>query len=132
MILSFCTERGPINKVQLDNKSDGINIEFTFDSLNRNYDSITLDKLKSLGSVTGKFFEKKGVIPNPESAAKIAYIYLSQIYGKETITEEFPFIISVTGQYWIITGTLHSQKGGVAHIILKKDNGQVIDIFHEK
>jgi hypothetical protein len=56
------------------------------------------------------------LIPNTETAVKIAFIYLSQIYGEKTIIEEFPLNVDSIGGNWIITGTLHTELGGTASL----------------
>lgn len=91
-----------------------------------------MDNHESTDEITKTIYKDPGVIPNYATAAKIAFVYLSQVCGKETIIEEFPLTSHFTGEYWVISGTLHSKLGGVAHISLKKENGMVFSIFHEK
>lgn len=54
-------------------------------------------------------------------------------YGRKEMDDEKPYSITLLGgRFWVITGTLKSAKGGVAHIVLKKDDGQIQTIYHDK
>jgi hypothetical protein len=71
------------------------------------------------------------LIPDHETAARIAFIYLTSYYGRD-IYNEFPIKVDSLGQLWIITGTPHTEKGGVAHLAIRKSDGRVVKIFHDK
>jgi hypothetical protein len=78
----------------------------------------------------------KGVLPNEESAIKVAETILVNVYG-EKVLEERPFKAKLDGETWIITGTFHCPqgsvcKGGVAHIEISKKDGKVRSVIHDK
>jgi hypothetical protein len=81
-----------------------------------------------------KFFEEgKGLVPDAKTASKLAFIYLSNIYGEKEIRNELPLIVYSVGDYWYIEGTFKGTgKGGVAELGIKKSNGQIIGITHGK
>jgi hypothetical protein len=93
---------------------------------------LSQQNFKSLDQIPEGSFRYHKLIPNTETAVKIAFIYLSQVYGEKTIIDEFPLNVDSIGGNWIITGTLHSELGGTAYIALKKNTGAVINLYHDK
>ncbi len=75
-----------------------------------------------------------GVVPDSETAIDLAVVFLSKIYGKETIQQEKPFNAVFRDGYWVVYGSLPRgyQVGGVAVIVIKKKNGEIINISHDK
>jgi hypothetical protein len=75
-----------------------------------------------------------GVIPDSGTAVDIAVIVLSKAYGKETIEHEKPFTAILKDGYWIVYGSLPGEivVGGVAEIVIRKSNGEIINISHGK
>lgn len=53
---------------------------------------------------------EKGVIQSAETAALVAEAILKGIYGDAIIGEK-PFIVKLSGDYWIIDGTMNCPKG---------------------
>ena len=81
----------------------------------------------------GVYNQTKGMIESPEMAYTIADCILAAKYGRKEMDDEKPYSITLLGgRFWVITGTLKSAKGGVAHIVLKKDDGQIQTIYHDK
>ena len=79
------------------------------------------------------FHPNNGVVSSPEMAYAIADCVLSNIYGRSAMNNEKPYHITLLDdRYWIIEGTLKAPKGGTAHIIIKKRNGQIIELSHGK
>lgn len=79
---------------------------------------------------------EKGILPNEASAIKLAETILVNIYGEKVLNER-PFVAKVSGDYWIIDGTLHCLqgsicKGGTAHIELNRKDGAVKNVIHGK
>jgi hypothetical protein len=132
LLLSFCKEKLTDRTVILNGTKNQIEIKYRIvdtsekDNFLRQQNN-NLDESQTRGS-----FSYQELIPNSETAVKIAFIYLSQVYGEKTIVDEFPLNVDSTGGNWIITGTLHSELGGTAYIALKKNTGTVINLFHEK
>jgi hypothetical protein len=79
-----------------------------------------------------------GFIPNVASAVKIAEPELLRLYGKNVIASERPLTAGLSGEIWVVSGTLHCGKGansavcvgGVATAHLSKSDGRVVEIFH--
>lgn len=72
-------------------------------------------------------------IKNKNQAKAKAEKILIDNYGEEVINNEKPFNAKlIKGSIWYVKGTLHQQKGGVAHIKLDSKTCNVIDMYHEK
>jgi hypothetical protein len=72
-----------------------------------------------------------GVVPDSETAGNLAILILSKVYGKDTIENEEPFTALFKDGYWIVYGYLpDGYKGGVTEIVIRKSNGEVINISH--
>jgi NTF2 fold immunity protein len=132
ILIISCSNKEQDKRVILNALDNQTEIKYRIDSTDHKVNHNYLVNSETTEKITNEIYNNPGVIPNHEIAIKIAFIYLSQLYGKETIIEEFPLNIDSIGQYWIISGTLHSQLGGVAYITLRKDNGMVISMYHEK
>jgi hypothetical protein len=76
--------------------------------------------------------DKKLILPNKEIAIKIAEPILFSIYGEKKIINEKPYNTSFIENMWVITGTVHSAKGGSFTIILDAKNSKILRIVHEK
>ena len=84
----------------------------------------------------GSALPEKGVLTSEESAIKVAEAILVNIYG-EKVLEQRPFKAKLDGDVWKITGTFHCPqaigcKGGVARIEIKKKDGKVKSVIHDK
>ena len=80
-----------------------------------------------------------GVVPDSSVAIIIAETVLSKIYGEVQIAKEKPFTTILEKCYWIVYGNLPFKVkpgdvafGGVAEIVIRKSNGEVINISHGK
>ena len=72
-------------------------------------------------------------IKNKSDALIIAKKILIEKYGEKVISEELPLTAKLENDsIWYIKGTLHAQKGGVAHLKLNAKNCDIIEIYHEK
>lgn len=70
-----------------------------------------------------------------KTASEVAQAVLSSIYGKKSISKQKPFEITFDSEYnvWVISGKLKSNMiGGVATIIIQKNNGEVLAVSHSK
>lgn len=75
---------------------------------------------------------KKDVVPNAETAIKIAEAIWLPIYG-EDIYEEKPYVAKLNeNNVWVVIGTVHSVKGGAAYIEIQKHDGKILEVYHEK
>jgi hypothetical protein len=77
-------------------------------------------------------FPQEGFVPTAKIAFQIAEPVLNNIFGKVHIENEKPFSINLENDIWIIKGTLYSRKGGVAYMEIRKDNGEILKVIHEK
>ena len=81
---------------------------------------------------TGNRF-KKGIIPDAETACKVAIPIIKAVYGEQQLKSELPLQITlVNNKYWTIEGTLHTSKGGVVFMTMNKNNGCVLKLMHSE
>jgi len=82
-----------------------------------------------------KYDFSKGLIPDKETAEKIAEIIFVNIYG-EKIKSEKPFVGTlVDGNVWFVRGSLDPKYkgfGGVASISICKKDGRILRVYHGK
>jgi hypothetical protein len=81
-----------------------------------------------------------GPIPNEGTALRVAEPELIRIYGASVIASERPLTAGISGNMWIVGGTLHCSDGnggtttvcvgGVATAHLSRSDGRVLEIFH--
>jgi hypothetical protein len=78
------------------------------------------------------YLPTQGVIPNSDVAIQVGTSILTPIYGEARISKEKPFKATLSGDVWVITGTLNrsSDFNGVALIELSKSDGRVLRISH--
>jgi len=72
------------------------------------------------------------LINNQQDLISIAETILFRIYGKQHIIHERPYIINLIGDYWIMEGTLHTEKGGTFCIVIDRKTCEVKGISHGK
>ena len=73
----------------------------------------------------------KGIIPDAETACKVAIPIIKAVYGEQQLSSELPLQITlVNDKYWTIEGTLHTAKGGVVFMTINKHNGCVLNLMH--
>ena len=91
---------------------------------------------KVLQKQNANFLPPTGAIPDSETAVKVGILILSTVYGNDAIEKQKPFTAILQDGYWIIYGNLsHSGKvlvGGVAEMVIRKSNGEIINISHGK
>jgi hypothetical protein len=77
------------------------------------------------------FRPKAGVVPDEQTAIRIAEAILLPIYGEKTINSERPLRASLRGGVWMVEGTLPKGfDGGTAVVRLSMDDGRVLFITH--
>ena len=88
------------------------------------------DSAKS-GNIESIF--EKGIIPDAETACKVAIPIIKAVYGEQQLKSELPLQITlVNNKYWTIEGTLHTSKGGVVFMTMNKNNGCVLKLMHSE
>ena len=77
--------------------------------------------------------KSRGMVPDKETAIKIAESIWYPIYGSQIYTEQ-PFIAELESDtVWIVRGSLPKDRvGGCAEIRLRKSDAAVLDVNHEK
>jgi hypothetical protein len=70
-----------------------------------------------------------GMVPDKETAIKIAEAVLTPIYGKEEVEDGRPFKAELVGEVWTIDSALHRRPGGNLHIEISKKNGCILRII---
>jgi len=77
---------------------------------------------------------KEGLIKDAFTAKRMALAILDSLYGKEQIQSEEPITVSlIDNKYWYVSGTLPEGKlGGVAEILIAKEDGRIIYLAHGK
>ncbi len=75
----------------------------------------------------------KDIVADSLSAVLIAKAAWYPLYGKDNIEKEKPYRVSQSRRYWYVEGTLKEGcEGGTAHIIIRKTDGKVMMVWHEK
>jgi hypothetical protein len=79
------------------------------------------------------FIPEDGLVPNKETAIKIAEAIWLPIYGK-SIKKSKPFVAKLKdNEVWIVEGTLkRGFSGGVPYIEINKADGKIIRVIHTK
>ena len=98
----------------------------------KKYAEKVLTKALKTDSVSKKQKSDFKLLQDSLQAVRVAEQTLFNIYGEETIKSERPYIISSIRDYWILHGTLHTDKGGCFIIVLDAYDGRVIYVTHEK
>jgi hypothetical protein len=101
------------------------------------YDSIYRSVYQSTTNTVSfipKSIEDSGVIKNEITASKIAYIIVSDVYGRDCADGEQPYEITlINNREWHVNGTLPpNYEGGTFTMVLDKKNGSLLEIRHEK
>lgn len=79
------------------------------------------------------FVPEQGFVPNETTAVTIAEAILVPIYGKDAIERQKPFVVSLFGNVWTITGSLPKDiLGGVFFVQIAKQDARVITLTHGK
>ena len=74
----------------------------------------------------------RDLVPNEETAIKIAEVILFSIYGQSIYTDR-PYSIELRNGVWIIEGTLPKGcQGGVPYIEIQKKDGKILKVMHGK
>jgi hypothetical protein len=73
-----------------------------------------------------------GLVPNQETAIKIAEAIWLPIYGNEIYSRK-PFIATLkSDSIWVVQGTLNRGKGGVPYIEIQKNDCKILKVIHTK
>ena len=87
------------------------------------------------------YMPKAGYVPDSATAIKIAEAVLIPVYGEKQILSERPYIATLKGGIWTVTGTtLHCPDGnggttsnchgGTAIVQISKLDGRILSMIH--
>ena len=131
VVLLTCFRLGYLcgNAVTAQNSSS-LYLDFMY--LGENIEPISVDDLEDSCLVRNSH-PNNGVVSTAEMAYTIADCVFSNIYGRSTMDKEKPYRITLLeDRYWVIEGTMNTSEGGTAHLMIKKENGQIVEISHGK
>ena len=80
----------------------------------------------------------EGFVPTTEAAIAVAEAVLKPVYGKDQIESEHPFKAVLSGNVWVITGSVPCHNpppgaecpGGAAEVRISKRTGQILFMTH--
>ena len=74
---------------------------------------------------------KEGLVPDKETAIKIAEVILFRLYGEEDTITQRPYKVKEEDNIWWISGTLKKNELGSAfNIAISKQTGAVLHLQH--
>ena len=74
---------------------------------------------------------KEGLVPDKETAIKIAEVVLFRLYGEEGIVAQRPYKVKKRDDIWWISGTLKPNEFGSAfNIAISKQTGGILHLEH--
>ena len=87
---------------------------------------------KTIGGKGYNAYEKD-IVADSLSAVLIAKAAWYSLYGKEETEKEKPFRVTEYKKYWTVEGSLPDGcLGGTAGIVIRKSDGKVMMVWHEK
>lgn len=82
------------------------------------------------------YLPKEGIVTTEKCAIAIAEAVLSDVYGATELKWQKPLVaILEKNEIWVVSGTFPKPKkllGGVAYIKIRKKDGAVLGMTHEK
>ncbi|SRR5579884_1148726 len=84
------------------------------------------------GQNVPQLFERKGgLVPDQQTAVRIAEAVLFPIYGEKTIRDQRPYQIKLENGKWTIDGSLPpGMVGGTFHIVILQRDARVLEVGH--
>jgi hypothetical protein len=74
---------------------------------------------------------KEGLVPDRETAIKIAEVVLFRLYGERDIISQRPYKVTEHGDIWLISGTLkEGDLGSVFGVAISKQTGAILHLEH--
>lgn len=74
---------------------------------------------------------KEGLVPDEETAIKVAEVVLFRLYGEEGITSQRPYKVRKEDDVWWISGTLkENELGSVFGIAISKQTCAILHLEH--
>ncbi len=69
---------------------------------------------------------KEGLVPDKETAIRIAEVILFRLYGEKSITEQRPYVVTEDENIWWVCGTLHTDFGSAFRIFISRQTGAIL------
>ena len=99
--------------------------------------ALTLICTSLLGQNVPALFDRPGgLVPDEQTAIKVAEAILFPIYGEQHIRGEKPYVAKLADGKWTIDGSMPKPKsgelfvGGTFHIVISQRDGRVLEIGH--
>lgn len=74
---------------------------------------------------------KEGLVPDRDTAIKIAEIVLFRLYGQEDIVSQRPYKVQEKDDIWLISGTLkEDQLGSAFGVAISRQTGAILHLEH--
>lgn len=71
---------------------------------------------------------KEGLVPDEQTAIKIAEVVLFRLYGEESVTGQRPYIVTKDENIWWVCGTLHTDFGSAFRVAISQQTAAVLYI----
>lgn len=72
---------------------------------------------------------KEGLVPDRETAIKIAEVVVSRLYGERTIISQRPYQVREEGDIWLVGGTLkEGDLGSAFAVAISKQTGAILKV----
>jgi len=121
-----------------DKQDASINSEEIIDStvVRINHDTLSISKINELEGYYKKTQKELlggiVIIKNTRDLVNIAEPILFSIYGKKNIVSERPYSAKLIGDYWEMSGSLHTSLGGTFFIVIDRKTCEIVRLFHGK
>ena len=74
-----------------------------------------------------------GVIPDEDTAVKVAHIMFLPIFGTENVDKFLPYHAQFKNGIWTVYGTLKpGARGGTPMTRIRKKDGKVLEVWHSQ
>jgi hypothetical protein len=84
-------------------------------------------------STSQGYVPPQGFVPDSATAVRIAVAVWIPIYGERQVMSEQPFVATLKGDLWTVTGSLPRRaRGGTAVARIAKQDGRVLHVAHGK
>jgi hypothetical protein len=90
-------------------------------------------KPRPVGTESPSYVPRDGFVPDERTAIAIAEAILIPIMGEKEVLIERPFQANLSGEVWIVTGTLpRGFVGGTAIVKIARRDGRILHMTHEQ
>ena len=90
---------------------------------------LTLFATLLLAQSKPKYSPSNDLVPDEETAIKIAEAILTPIYGSDVVEREKPFRVHLVKGAWIVDGAIRHEPGGNLHIEIRKKDCRIVRVI---